>query len=56
VWRLVVVASNECTCLDCGETTHLDYCERCSKHETGEYLRNLVPTVSYLQADEYRLN
>jgi len=55
-WRFVRAAKSEMTCRRCGETTITDYCVRCSDSETGEYVRDLVPTLSYLHEDEYVLN
>lgn len=56
MWWLIKVAPDEKTCLLCGEVTHLDYCERCSKEDGGELVRELVPTLNYLHEGEYQLN
>ena len=58
VWR-VKVAPQEMTCLDCGETGTGNYCLRCAaeadanqRHTVMKFGR-LVPTISYLNQDEY---
>jgi hypothetical protein len=51
--RLVRVTRTEMTCLVCGETTAQDYCLRCSDIHQGVIIRRLIPTTSYLKANEY---
>lgn len=51
--RFVAVAPREMTCMVCGETTGEDYCLRCSDFQEGIVVRDLAPTIGYLQADEY---
>lgn len=51
--RYVRVAPGEMTCRACGETTATDSCPRCSDHEQGVFVRNLVPSLSYLYEGEY---
>lgn len=54
IWR-VRVAANELTCTRCGETTADLYCLRRDEddHADGDY--TLVPTMSYLHAEEVEL-
>lgn len=51
--RFVHVGPGEMTCLDCGETTAYDHCPRCSEFDQHIIKRNLIPTLQYLQEDEY---
>lgn len=53
IMRFVRVPPGEKTCLNCGETTFADYCVRCGDLEHNNRSSRLVPTVSYLQEDEY---
>lgn len=52
--RFVRVAQGERTCRQCGETVSANakFCIRCSE-ETGQHVQDFVPTVSYLQDDEF---
>lgn len=54
-FRFVRVAQGERTCRVCGDTVpvNANFCIRCSDVETGVYVRDFVPTMSYLQSDEF---